>query len=89
MPPTIPNRAQVIAFYRRWYRILGVLMIAAPVCAHLFLWSDPHRMFFVEAAGVWAFGLYWLFKTFELKRSDVEQRALTGQLPGIDPRKIR
>ncbi len=89
MPQTIPDRAQVIAFYRRWYRVFGVLMIAAPICAHLFLLSDPHKMFFVEAAGVWAFGLYWLFKTFELKRSDVEEKALMGQLSEMDPQTFR
>jgi hypothetical protein len=83
IPQTLPNRANVIAFYKRWYRVLGTLMIVLPICAHLFLWRDPHRMFFVEAAGVWAFGFYWLFKTFELKRSDVEYRALKGDLPHL------
>lgn len=88
MPQTIPNRARVIRFYKRWYRILGTLMIALPICAHLFLSHDPHEMFFVEATGVWAFGFYWLFKTFELKRSDIECRALAGQLPHMDPRTL-
>jgi hypothetical protein len=85
IPQKTPDRVKVIGFYKRWYRLLGTLMIALPICAHLFLWKDPHRMFFVEAAGVWAFGAYWLFKTFELKRSDIEYRALKGDLPNIDP----
>jgi hypothetical protein len=81
----LPDRAGVIAFYKRWYRVLGTLMIVLPICAHVFLGRDPHRMFFVEAAGVWAFGFYWLFKTFELKRSDVEYRALKGELVHLNP----
>jgi hypothetical protein len=85
MPATIPDRAKVIAFYQFWYRVLGTLMIVAPIAAHLFLRRDPHRMFAVETAGVWAFGAYWLFKTFELKRSDVEGKALRGQLANMDP----
>jgi hypothetical protein len=64
-------------------------MIALPICAHLFLWRDPHEMFFVEAAGVWAFGFYWLFKTYELKHSDIEHRALCGQMEHLNPRTLR
>ncbi len=89
IPVTIPNYDKVIAFYRRWYRILATVMIAAPVCAHLFLRKDPNSMFFVELAGVWAFGFYWLFKTYELKRSDIEYRAISGQMPHLDPRTLR
>jgi hypothetical protein len=80
IPMTTPNREKLIAFYKRWYRVFGTLMIVLPICAHLFLWRDPHQMFFVEAAGVWAFGFYWLFKTYELEHSDVEGRALRGTL---------
>jgi hypothetical protein len=88
IPKNTPNRDKVIAFYRWWYRTFGILMIVLPVCAHFFLWRDPHRMFFVEAAGVWAFGFYWLFKTYELKRSDVEGRAITGSLQ-LNPQTLR
>lgn len=87
IPESTPNRAKVIAFYKAWYRFFGVLMVALPGCAHLFLWRDPHGMFFVEAAGVWAFGFYWVFKTFELKRSDIEARAMRGALQ-LDPRTL-
>jgi hypothetical protein len=45
-------------------------------------------MFFVELAGVWAFGFYWLFKTYELKRSDIEGRVLRGEMPHFDPRTL-
>lgn len=89
MPAGIPDRARVIAFYRRWYQVLGTLMVVAPLCAHLFLRRDPHRMFAVETAGVWAFGAYWLFKTRELKRSDIEGRAFRGQLTTMDPHSWR
>lgn len=88
IPPTTPNRAKVIAFYRRWYRVFAAVMVGAPICAHLFLRKHPNRMFFVELAGVWAFGFYWLFKTYELKRSDIEGRALKGELPRFDPRTL-
>ncbi|MGB0064379.1 MAG: hypothetical protein WBP85_08020 [Terracidiphilus sp.] len=80
IPPQTPNREKLIAFFRLWYRVLGFLMVALPLFAHLVLAQFVARTFMVEAAGVWAFGSYWLFKTFELKRSDIEIRALTGQL---------
>jgi hypothetical protein len=85
MPATLPNRAQKIAFYRRWYRVLGALMIILPICADFSLKGHPSRTFFVEAGGVVAFGLYWIVKTFELKLSDIENRALKGELPHLDP----
>jgi TRAP-type mannitol/chloroaromatic compound transport system permease small subunit len=70
IPHNTPNRAKVIAFYKAWYLFFAIVMVAAPICAHLLLNQNPHRTFFVEAAGVWAFGFYWLFKTFELKHVD-------------------
>ncbi len=87
MPTDLPDREKIIAFYRCWYIFFGIVMVAAPLCAHLILYKDPHRMFFVEMAGVWAFGFYWLFKTFELKRSDVEVRAMRGELR-LNPRTL-
>lgn len=86
--PGIPDRDKIIARYRRVYQVLGILMIVLPVGAHLFFHEDPHRMFLVETAGVWAFGAYWLVKTSELRRSEVEIRALTGRLP-LNPRTLR
>jgi hypothetical protein len=78
--PQTPNREKIIVFYRRWYRVLGFLMVALPLFAHLALAKFGARTFMVEAAGVWAFGSFWLFKTFELKHSDIEFRVLKGQL---------
>jgi hypothetical protein len=89
IPSTVPHRAKVIAFYKRWYRVFGTLMIVLPITAHLLLWKDPHGMFFVEAAGVWAFGFYWLFKTYELKRSDIECRAMRGELREFNTKTLR
>jgi hypothetical protein len=80
IPPDTPDRGKVIAFYNAWYLFFAIVMVAAPLCAHLFLNQNPHRTFFVEAAGVWAFGFYWLFKTFELKHSDIEVKALMGEI---------
>ena len=80
IPPQTPNREKIIVSYRRWYRVLGFLMVALPLVAHLALAKFVARTFMVEAAGVWAFGSYWLFKTFELKHSDIELSVLTGQL---------
>ena len=88
IPPATPNLAKVIAFYRGWYRVFAVVMVGAPICAHWFLRKDPNSMFFVELAGVWAFGFYWLFKTYELKRSDIERRALKGELPHFNRRTL-
>lgn len=79
LPPG-PNKDKLIAFYKRVYRILAGVMILAPVAgwgAGL-IWG--HGTFALEMAGIWAFGAYWLVKTWELHRSDVERRAMRGEL---------
>jgi len=80
LPADLPNRDKRIAFYRHWYRFFGILMIAAPASAFIFLAHQPVKMFVVEAAGVWAFGLFWIFKTFELRTSDVEKKIMCGEI---------
>ncbi|MGA7914859.1 MAG: hypothetical protein WCA00_06460 [Candidatus Acidiferrales bacterium] len=80
--PDIPNREKVIARYKFLYRLLAVLMVLSPVAAYLFNDSTGQnsRVFWAEAFGIWAFGTYWLVKTKELSLSDVERRALKGEL---------
>lgn len=63
-------------FYLWVYRILGGLMIVFPfvgyVVAYLFD-ALSNKVFFIEAAGVLTFGLYWAFKTRELSLSSLEK----------------
>jgi hypothetical membrane protein len=80
MPGSGVEHEKKVAFYRRWYRFWGILMVALPVCAEVFFSHQPIKTFMVEAAGVWAFGLYWIFKTFELKDSDVEAKLIRGHV---------
>jgi len=81
MPPT-PDRDKVIAAYRLKYRALAVVMALSPLAAYVFnSYTFKHSLgFFLEGFGIWAFGTYWLVKTRELKRSEVEHRALSGEL---------
>jgi len=71
---------------RRLYRILGALMLAAPVGAVLLgrviqNEGGPNvAVFLVEAAGVWVFGTYWLAKSRELARTDADRLAMEGKL---------
>ncbi len=74
----------------RWvYRLIGAAMIIAPLFAALlaFLFrgaSQPSRVvFFVEAAGVWVFALYWLIKSRELRDTGAARLALEGKLHRI------
>jgi len=39
-------------------------------------------------SGVVAFGAYWLVKTYELHWSQIEVKALTGQLPAMNPKSL-
>lgn len=80
--PKIPNREKVIARYRLRYRVLAICMAVSPVAAYVFNeFTRRHTLgFWAEAFGIWAFGIYWLVKTKELRLSDVEGRALRGEV---------
>jgi hypothetical membrane protein len=80
--PTIPNREKVIARYRLWYRVLAVSMVLSPIAAYAFneFTAQDSLAFWAEAFGIWAFGIYWLVKTKELSLSDIERRALNGEV---------
>jgi hypothetical protein len=74
------------AQYRRWYTVLGVLMIVSPLAAVVFnefftpRGTTPSRVFFIEAFGVWAFAAYWIVKSIELRETSVVRRAVEGGL---------
>jgi hypothetical protein len=51
-----------------------------PLSTHFFTRGKPHGTFCLEAAGIVAFGLYWLVKTKELSMGEVEHRASSGAL---------
>jgi hypothetical protein len=68
--------------YANAYRVLGIIMVAAPLLAWLasIVFFEEHAIVVVETFGVLAFGAYWLVKTLELERSHAEQNSLTGEL---------
>lgn len=72
----LPSDQDAAAFRRR-YRLLGWAMLlfwipALLVAFVLGLWG--HKVFFIEAAGVWTFGLYWAVKSRELSLSRLEEK---------------
>jgi len=72
----------IAARYRKTYRTLGLVMLASPLTAFVmnsFLGGGSY-VFFVEAAGIWAFAAYWLVKSSEFGKSQVTRRALRGEV---------
>jgi hypothetical protein len=64
------------SLYRSLYWIWGVLMVVAPVTAYCFNKYGVHRdsaIFWAELTGIYAFGLYWVTKTFEIKEIQKQQ----------------
>jgi hypothetical protein len=57
-------------------------MVLSPVAAYAFneFTRQDSLVFWAEAFGIWAFGIFWLVKTTELRLSDVERRALKGEV---------
>jgi hypothetical protein len=69
--------------YRRVYKTVGAVMLVSPLTAFVLnsvIGTRTSYVFFIEAAGIWAFALYWWIKSSELKRSAATARALHGQV---------
>jgi FtsH-binding integral membrane protein len=87
IPDPSPTDKKKIAVFRAVYRLLGIAMVALPVLAWIFAYNSGHLGFWLEMAGVSAFGTYWLVKTVELRWSQVEHKALMGLLE-MNPRTL-
>jgi len=62
--------------FRRTYNAIAIAMILFPIpgAAVAFLFgAASEKVFFIEAAGVVTFGVYWAVKTYELSRSRLER----------------
>jgi hypothetical protein len=69
------------AFYRNLYWLWGALMVVAPTTAYCFNKYGVHKdnaIFWAELSGIYAFGLYWVTKTFEIKEIQKELAAKPG-----------
>jgi hypothetical membrane protein len=66
---------QDAAKFRRTYKAIAIAMIAFPllglVVAFLFGFASS-RIFFIEAAGIWTFGVFWAVKSRELSLSRLQ-----------------
>jgi uncharacterized membrane protein YbaN (DUF454 family) len=76
------NADQLIRRYKVTYKIIAGLMLASIAAAYLLnTWvGSPSTVFWVETAGVWSFGVYWLVKSHELKKTAAEAKAACGVL---------
>ena len=77
---------------RAIYRVLGIGMVISPVIAVVLafaleqLTQERSLLFFLEAVAVLMFGLYWLVKSWELRRTGAARLALEGKLQASSPR---
>jgi len=80
------NADKLIQRYKWTYRVIAVLMLTSIAAAYLLntLANNPSTVFWVEAAGVWSFGAYWLVKSNELKKTAAEEKAAKGRLTRHD-----
>lgn len=76
------------ARYRVRYYVIGWFMGLFPLIGLLvakYSGAWPRHVYWIEAAGIWAFAAYWFTKSRELKESDVELKAVTGRLTQPPP----
>lgn len=71
------------AHYRRWYKRFGWTMALSPILAAIltqFFGLRGRYIFVAEAFGVYAFAAYWGLKTYEISKTNADQRAASGNL---------
>ena len=71
------------ARYRRTYKAVGAVMLASPLTAFVLnsvIGTRTSYVFFIEAAGIWAFAIYWWVKSSELENSAAIVKALQGEV---------
>jgi hypothetical protein len=76
------------ARYRVAYHVIGWFMGLFPLVGlGLAVSFDAlqRHVYWIEAAGIWAFAAYWFTKSRELKESDAELKAVTGRLTQPPP----
>jgi hypothetical protein len=69
--------------YRRAYKLLGWVMVASPAVAAILtetLGLTTSYIFFAEVVGVYAFAGYWAVKTHEIRQTDADRKAASGEL---------
>jgi len=71
------------AMYKTIYCITGLMMIAFPLVGILMAYGTDaiaNRVYWIEAAGIWAFSAYWITKSIELKQTELELYAMQGRV---------
>jgi hypothetical protein len=68
---------------RRIYKVLGWVMVASPLIAGILSLSPAlmgRFIFLAETIGIYAFGFYWLVKTIEIRQTNADRKAASGEL---------
>lgn len=69
--------------YRQLYAMVGAVMLASPLSAFVInslIGTRTTYVFFIEAAGIWAFAVYWWIKSTELRKSGATRKALQAEI---------
>lgn len=77
------------AKFQRVYRSIAIAMILFPIAglAVAFLFGvASDKVFFIEAAGILTFGVYWAVKSYELELSGLEEDPVEAVQRGKNPR---
>lgn len=83
---TVMESGRLRRFFEGLYQLLGLLMVALPGMVLFFtLRAGPepfsgHTVFWLEAGGIWSFGVFWTTKTIELYITKYEEKVFDGNL---------
>lgn len=69
--------------YQRTYQCLGLAMVLCPLAAWALISLLPFKktvIFFAELAGIYVFATYWVIKSREASRTQLDEKAESGKV---------
>ena len=69
--------------YKRIYRFLGGAMVISPVMVWLLISCLPLKksaVFFLEVTSIYVFAAYWIVKSHEASKTNLDRKAAAGEL---------
>lgn len=76
--------------YKAIYFVIGALMVVSPFIGIAMAYASQavaNRIYWIEAAGIWAFSAYWITKSLELNETEMELNAVKGNIDTSTPHK--
>ncbi len=72
-------------FWSRIFSVVRFLMPSLLLLVWIFSRTSDRIVLYIEWAGIWAFSIYWLLKSFEILQTKVDEEMINGNVLWVSP----